>query len=80
MFSDELAALLPQVLTSWQVLVVTVVLVLYMFLINYVARTYHRPRFVSRSKPQKKEKKKKAAPVRVSEDEDSNEALGLEEE
>ena len=42
MFSEELRKLLIQVISSWQVLVVTVVLVLYVFLVNYVARIYHR--------------------------------------
>ena len=41
MFSDEIKKLLVQVITSWQVLVVTVVLILYVFVVNYVARLYH---------------------------------------
>ena len=56
------------VVKSWQVLAVTLVLILYMYLVTYVARTYHRPHFVSRAKPkrvkpppkEKKEKKEKA--------------------
>jgi hypothetical protein len=44
MFSGELAGLLKQVITSWQVITVSVALVLYMFLVSYVSRTYKRPR------------------------------------
>jgi hypothetical protein len=61
MFSIELKDLIPQVITSWQVLVITGVLILYTWFVNYVARTYHRPHFVSKSKP--KRKKEKAAPA-----------------
>jgi hypothetical protein len=56
MFQGELAELLIQVIKSWQVIAVTVALVLYMSLVGYAARTYHRPSFVSKSKPQKKKK------------------------
>lgn len=45
MFSGEVRRLLFQVITSWQVLAVTVVLIVYVFIVNYVARVYHhRPR------------------------------------
>jgi hypothetical protein len=60
--SIELSSLLLQVITSWQVLAITGALVVYMYLVIYVARTYHRPRMASRMKP-KKAKKVKAAPV-----------------
>ena len=52
MFNEELRNLLIQVLTSWQVLAVTVVLVLYIFLVNYVARIYHRRRQPPKAKIQ----------------------------
>jgi len=42
MFNAEIRKLLVQVISSWQVLAVTGVLVLYIFLVNYVARLYHR--------------------------------------
>jgi hypothetical protein len=42
MFSAEIKKLLVEVITSWQVIAVTVVLVIYVFLVNYVARIYHR--------------------------------------
>jgi hypothetical protein len=43
MFSGELISLLKQVISSWQVIAVSVALVLYIFLVSYVARTYKRP-------------------------------------
>ena len=81
MFPKELMDLLFQVIKSWQVLAVTVVLVAYMFLVSYVARRYHRPRSVSRVKPQKTKAAAvlKAGPTETSDKTDSNEALGLEE-
>ena len=80
MFSREIMTLLPQIITSWQVIAVTVALVLYMFLISYVSRTYHRPRLVSKSMPKKiRIKKEKTGPTEAPDSEDSNEALGLEE-
>ena len=83
MFSGEMMKLLFSLLKTWQVIAVTVAIVLYIFLINYVARTYHRPRFVSKSKPKKAkppaaEKPGKADKKKTSEKE-SNEELGLEE-
>ena len=53
MFSKELTELLLQVITSWQVIAVTIGLVLFMSLVSYVARRYHRPASVSKSKPKK---------------------------
>jgi len=76
MFSKEFMGLAFEIIKSWQVIAITVVLVAYIFLVNYVARTYHRPHFASRLKPKKS---KAAKPKEVSEDENSNEALGLEE-
>ena len=61
MFSKELTELLIQVIKSWQVIAVTVALVLYISLVKYVGRTHHRPSFVSKSKPQKSKKKAAAA-------------------
>lgn len=60
----ELFQLLPQVLTSWEVWAVTVVLVLYFFLVFYVARLYSKPKSFSMIAPAKKSapaKNKKAA-------------------
>ena len=44
MFSSEIRRMLAEVITSWQVLAVTVVLVIYIFLVNSVARIYKRRR------------------------------------
>lgn len=61
---QELLQLLPQVLTSWEVLAVTVVLILYFFLVFYVARLYSRPKSFSMTptpvKPAKSKTKTKA--------------------
>jgi len=61
MFSNEIRKLLIEVLGSWQVLAVTVVLVIYISLVNYVARIYN-----SNSRktliPRIKSKKAKALP------------------
>jgi len=62
MFSEELTKVILQVLKSWQVLVITVVLIFYIYLVKYVARRYHRPHFVSKSKPKPKPKQKKEKP------------------
>jgi hypothetical protein len=62
MFSDELMGLLPQVIKSWQVIAATIAVVLCIYFANYVARLYHRPRSVSKSKA-KKVKAKKAPPA-----------------
>ena len=53
MFSNGLTELVLLVIKSWQVLAVTAALILYMYLVSFVSRTYHRPHFVSRSKPKK---------------------------
>ena len=59
MFSEELKELLIQVIKSWQVIAVSIVLVLYISLVNYAARAHKKPAFVSKIKPKKKEKKEK---------------------
>ena len=71
--------LVIEIVKSWQVLAVTIALVIYIFLVNYVARTYHRPHFVSKSRPKKPKGKAAPKPQTESGEEDSNEALGLEE-
>jgi len=63
MFSKELRELLSQVITSWQVWVTILVLVLFMYLVGYVSRTYHRPRISKSKAKKKKEDKAAAAPV-----------------
>jgi ATP/ADP translocase len=63
MFSQELKELFVQVIKSWQVIFITVVLVLYIYLVKYVSRSYHRPRMSkSKSKPKKAKTKEAAKP------------------
>lgn len=79
--SKELIGLLLQVLKSWQVIAITIAIVLYISLVSYVARAYHRPRAVSKSKPKKKkaEAALAAGPEEAAAGSDTNEELGLEE-
>ena len=57
MFNSEIRNLLIQVITSWQVLAVTGVLIVYVFLVNYVAKLYHHPRPPSFTMPKIKKQK-----------------------
>jgi flagellar biosynthesis/type III secretory pathway M-ring protein FliF/YscJ len=79
-FSKELKDLLFRVITSWQVIAVTVVLVLYFLLVTYVARLRRRSRSIAMEGMPKKAKNsgkdKAAESIEVTEDDD----LGLEEE
>jgi hypothetical protein len=75
LFSDELKSLLIQVITSWQVLAATGVLIVYVFLVRYVARLYRRSRPVSFSPKKEKAGREEAKGVEPSDDDD----LGLEE-
>jgi hypothetical protein len=79
MFSKEMLSFLIKVITSWQIIVVTVVLILYFTLVSYVAQLYHvkRSDFSFDSKP-KKAKKEKAPVEAVPEGDDDD--LGIEEE
>ncbi len=52
MFSKDVTELLKNVLLSWEVIVVTVVLILYFYLVFYVARLHRRPpRYIFVKKP-----------------------------
>jgi hypothetical protein len=79
MFNAELRTLLVQVITSWQVLAVTVVIIIYFSLVSYVARIYLNKRPRSRQpflfKRKKKDQPEKTGPAIVEEGDD----LGLEE-
>jgi hypothetical protein len=82
MFSSGVVELLKQVVTSWEVIAVTLGFILYVFIVNYVARSYHRPR--TAKKISFKPKKSKPAPAEEGINEaipssDSNDELGLEE-
>ena len=56
MFDAEVRSMLFQVLTSWQVLIITILLILYISLVSYAART----RRSSGKSPGTKRKKKSA--------------------
>jgi len=77
MFNKDFFDFLYKVLTSWEIIAVSVVLIIYFSLVSHVARLYHfRPSSLSfNSKKPKKEKKSAAQVPETSEDED----LGLEE-
>jgi len=79
MFPEGIWPLLLEVIKSWQVIFITIVIILFIFLVNYVSRTYHRPKSVSKSKPQKikTQKPKKPSKQEKEAEDNSNEALGL---
>jgi hypothetical protein len=74
--SDELKDLLIQVITSWQVLAATGVIIVYIFLVRYVANIYRRNRRLSFSPKKEKTPDTAANAVEPSGDDDD---LGLEE-
>jgi flagellar biosynthesis/type III secretory pathway M-ring protein FliF/YscJ len=63
MFSKEMIRLLIRIISSWQVIAVTVVFILYVFLVSYVARLYRHPRAISMFSSRPKSKKAKAPPT-----------------
>ena len=73
MFSDEVRKLLVEVVSSWQVIAVTVALIAYFYLINYVARLYRKKRPRRPIMPKIKPEATETPPEAVSDD------LGLEE-
>ena len=74
-------AILHQVLTSVEVWGVTLALILFLSFVSHVARNYHRPRSVSRSKPRKSRRRTvEIGPREAVDSDDTNQALGLEEE
>jgi cell division protein FtsL len=79
MFSKEVLALLSEVISSWQVIAITVALVLYLNIVFYVARAYHRPRMKLSQKIKFKRKSKPAAAEEAVSSSSSDE-LGLEED
>jgi len=73
--------LLKKVLVSWQVIAVTLAIIIYFFIVSYTARTYHRPR--SSKKPKVKAPKKKKADAAAADSEGAgsggSDELGIEE-
>jgi len=83
MFPGGIVALLKQVITSWQVIAVTLGFILYVFIVNYVARSHHRTRTVKKLSFAKKKSKPAAAASGIDEvpsSSNSNDELGLEEQ
>lgn len=83
MFSENVMALLKEVITSWQVIAVTVVLILYLNIVLYAARAYHAPRLSNRISFKRKKPKQDdilAPSDSDSSDSSANDELGLEEE
>ena len=78
MFKPEMLKLLAGVISSWQVIVVTIVLVLYLMLVFYAARLYHRPKAFSFASKTKKQKPAKTPETEINEE--GGDDLGLEEE
>ncbi|MCL2181080.1 MAG: hypothetical protein FWB83_11655 [Treponema sp.] len=72
--------ILLNVITSWQVLAITLALLVFYHVVFYLARSYHRPRAI---KVKEKKKKAEKAPAEVQIKDDSNSGhgddLGLEE-
>jgi len=77
--------ILKYVFSSWQVIVVTLAILLYIHLVNHVAKRYHRPRSIKFDKIKifKKKAKQPAAMGDGIEEaitsSDTNDELGLEE-
>ena len=83
MFSDDVYELLRQVITSWEVIVVVIVLVLFLKIVFYVSRAYHRPGGFKVKKINIRKKKPKPAasgPELSASGGNSNDDLGLEED
>jgi hypothetical protein len=85
MFSAEVRSMLAQVITSWQVIAVTVVFVIYVSLVKYVSRIHHRrsrdtfmPRSRKKSEPAETAAPPPPAPVPAAKTE--SEEMGLEED
>lgn len=82
MFSKEFFSLFLKVISSWQVITVTIVMLIYISLVTFVARAYRRPSAASLFKEKHKKKKPEAhhAPIPVEDNtEDTiNDELGLE--
>jgi len=80
MFSKEFFELLTEILKSWQVIAITIVLAIYMYIVSYVSRIHHRRPMAVKKIRQKKEKPVvPAGPEETESNADSNEELGLEE-
>jgi len=76
MFTKEFFEFLGKIITSWQVIVVSVVLVIYFSLVSYVARIHHHRRWSFHSKSKKDKPQKVTEELLTGSDDDDS--LGLE--
>jgi len=75
--------ILKQVITSWQVIVITIALVFFLKLVFYVSRRYHRPlsiKKISFTRKKKKTVEQSEGPEEVISGSSDNDDLGLEEQ
>ena len=78
MFSEGIFTILIGVVSSWQVIAITIALLMYLNIVFYVSKAYHRPR---EKKVRVKKKKAEEIPAAATEDGAStNDELGLEED
>jgi len=63
MFTEEVIALLKEVISSWQVIAVTIALVFYLNIVFYTAKSYHHPKAKSSGKVKIDKKKTEPEPV-----------------
>ena len=83
MFPGGIVALLKQVISSWEVIAVTLGFILYVFIVNRVARSNKGRRTVKKLSFPKKKAKPAAAAGGIDElpsSSNSNDELGLEEQ
>ena len=73
MFSGEIRKLLVKVISSWQVIAATSVLIVYFYLVTFVARSYRKKRPRKPPKPKAKAAAAETPEATVTDD------LGLEE-
>ncbi|MDR1444794.1 MAG: hypothetical protein LBI94_07940 [Treponema sp.] len=78
--SKELPNVLIQVIMSWQVLAVTGVLILYLFLVFYAARTRKRPSSAARTTIRTRGRKRSALTGEPDVETPESDDLGLTEE
>jgi len=71
--------LVKKVLMSWQVIAVTLAIIIYFFIVSYTARTYHRPRASKKPKVKAPKKKKADAASPEGSESGSSDELGIEE-
>ncbi|MDR0312200.1 MAG: hypothetical protein LBI14_01235 [Treponema sp.] len=78
MFSEEIRSLLVKVISSWQVIVVTIAVVIYIFIVNKVSR--YRSRARKPSGPKTVKGKKETAPIAPANEQVDDSELGLDDD